>query len=145
MKHSATLQDTVTIHYSARTREGGVVEDTSHRRPLTLRLDDPRYLRSLREAIVGMIPGDTKTIRLEPEQVFGRRDHRMQLNIPLTALPAGIQEGEQLSVQIDEQEIDVWVVHVTQDEAVLDINHPLAGESLEYTIHLISMESAPPA
>ncbi|MBR9803175.1 hypothetical protein GYB59_16445 [bacterium] len=134
--------DRVTIHYAAETRDGGVVEDTFGRRPLTIALDDPRFLKSLREGLLGSQVGQTKTLSLEPDQVFGVRDNRMQLRVPLTALPGGIREGEQLTVQVDGAELDVWVVQLNTNEAVLDVNHPLAGEAMQYRVEIIAIENA---
>ncbi len=139
---TATPEDIVTLHYIARTSDGGVIEDTTHRKPVTFRLDDACYLDSLRQAVVGMAPGERKTIRLDPGRAYGERDHRMQLNVPLAALPTGIQDGDQLSVTVNDQELDVWVAQVNTQEAVLDINHPLAGEILEFTIDLLSITPA---
>ncbi|WP_237226597.1 peptidylprolyl isomerase [Rubinisphaera sp. JC750] len=134
--------DRVTIHYAAETRDGGVVEDTFGRRPLTIALDDPRFLKSLREGLLGSQVGQTKTLSLEPDQVFGVRDNRMQLRVPLTALPGGIREGEQLTVQVDGAELDVWVVQLNTNEAVLDVNHPLAGEAMQYRVEILAIENA---
>ena len=134
--------DRVTIHYAAETRDGGVVEDTFGRRPLTIALDDPRFLKSLREGLLGSQVGQIKTLTLEPDQVFGVRDNRMQLRVPLTALPGGIREGEQLTVQVDGADLDVWVVQLNTNEAVLDVNHPLAGEAMQYRVEVLAIENA---
>jgi len=140
MKQIAGWQDVVTIHYTARTRDGGIVEDTTPRKPLTLPLDDDQYLPALRNELIGMSPGETKVLSLPAESVFGQRNHRMQMSVPLTALPSGIQEGEQLSVEIEGSPLDVWIIQVANGEAILDTNHPLAGESVEFTVKLISID-----
>ncbi len=140
MSQAATYNDTVAVHYVTRTRDGGVIENTMNRKPLILNLSDSRYTEAFRKSILGMQPGTEKTVIADPEQVFGYRDHSRQVSVPLSALPSGIQEGDQLAVIIRDEEIDAWVVQLTDDEAVLDTNHPLAGETIEYTIHLLSIE-----
>ncbi len=140
MTQSATYNDTVTIHYITRTRDGGVIEDTTNRKPLTINLSDSRYTEAFRKSILGMQPGTSKTVIADPEQIFGYRDHNRQVAVPLSALPSGVQEGDQLAATIQDEEIDVWVVQLSEDEAVLDTNHPLAGETIEYTVQLISIE-----
>lgn len=140
MKQTAGRHDVVTLHYTSRTRDGGIVEDTTARKPLTLPLDDDQFLPAFRSEIVGMSPGETKVITLPAEAVFGERQQKLQLNVPLTALPAGLQAGEQLSVDVAGTLLDVWIVQIQNGEATLDTNHPLAGESLQYTVRLISIE-----
>jgi len=132
--------DRVTIHYAAQTRDGGVVEDTFGRRPLTIALDDPRFLKPLRDGLLGCRVGQSKTFTLEADQVFGVRDNRMQLRVPLSSLPGGIREGEQLTVDVEGDELDVWVVQLNGSEAVLDVNHPLAGEPLQYRVEVLAIE-----
>jgi len=139
MNHRATHNDTVTIHYTTRTCEGGVIEDTMNRKPLVLNLSDQMYADALRNSILGMQPGEEKRVVVPAEHLFGHRDHHRQLSVPLRGLPAGIREGAQLSVTLQGKEVDVWVVQLLQDEAVLDTNHPLAGETIEYTIRLLSI------
>ncbi|MBL4885805.1 MAG: FKBP-type peptidyl-prolyl cis-trans isomerase [Planctomycetaceae bacterium] len=141
MNQQATLNDTVTVHYTARTREGGVIEDTVKRKPLTLNLNNQDYAQPLRTNIVSMQIGDQKVVTVNPDQQFGYRDPNCQISVPLSGLPAGVREGDQLSVKIQNEEIDVWVIQILADEAVLDASHPLAGETIEYTIQLVSIET----
>ncbi len=139
MSITAAQNDTVTVHYCASTRDGGVIEDTNNRKPLVFSLDDETFLESFRQQIVGMEPGETKTILLDPEQSFGLRDHRRQLTVPVNGLPSGIHQGDQLATSIGESEVNVWVVQINGDEATLDTNHPLAGETLKLTIELVAI------
>jgi len=140
MAEFATQSDTVTVHYRASTRDGGVIEDTTHRKPLVLKLDDERYLAAFRANIVGMQTGQSKAIHLEPEDGFGLRDHRRQFVVPDSCLPAGIRQGDQLTVAIDEADVNVWLVNLKDNEATLDTNHPLSGETLELEVQLVAID-----
>ena len=140
MVQRATINDTVTIHYTAHTRDGGLIEDTLKRKPLVLNLNDEQYAQALRSHIVGMHAGEQKTVLLDPENIFGYRDNNHQLTVPLSGLPAGIREGDQLCATIQNEEVDVWVVRIADEEAILDANHPLSGETIEYTIQLVAID-----
>ncbi len=141
MSQSAAYNDTVTVHYTTRTRDGGVIEDTTNRKPLVLNLSDPHYTEAFRKSILGMQPGMQKTVIADPDQIFGYREHNRQISVPLSGLPSGIREGDQLTATIQNEEVDVWVVQLSEDEALIDTNHPLSGETIEYTIQLVSIES----
>ena len=141
MEIYATESDTVTVHYRARTRDGGVIEDTSGRKPLVLNLSDDQFLPAFRKQIVGMTPGETKTIILEAEESFGLRDYRYQMTVPRECLPSGAAQGDQISTTIQGEELNLWIVQLNKQEATLDMNHPLAGESLELSIQLVSVNT----
>ncbi len=141
MQNEAKESDTVTIHYRASTRDGGVIEDTSSRKPLVLNLTNEQFLPQFRKQIIGMHPGEMKTIKLVPQESFGLRDHLRQLTVPRNCLPSGIQKGDQLSTTIQGHEVNAWVVQLEKAEATLDTNHPLAGEPLELRVQLLSIET----
>lgn len=141
MQKIAIETDTVTIHYRASTRDGGVIEDTSGRKPLVMNLADEHFLPLFRKQIIGMQPGQEKTIKLDPHESFGLRDHLRQMTVPRGCLPSGIQKGDQLSTTIQGYAVNAWVVQLGEEEATLDTNHPLAGEPLELSVQMISIEA----
>jgi FKBP-type peptidyl-prolyl cis-trans isomerase 2 len=56
-------------------------------------------------------------------------------------LPEGVQVGDRLSAQIGNQRVRFWVKEIENDTAILDANHPLAGQTLQLEIEVVSVES----
>jgi len=46
-----------------------------------------------------------------------------------------------LRADADGQEIRVWVSDLAEETAVVDANHPLAGQILEFDLKLVSVET----
>jgi FKBP-type peptidyl-prolyl cis-trans isomerase SlyD len=53
-----------------------------------------------------------------------------------------VQVGDRLSAQIGNQRVRFWVKEIADDTAILDANHPLAGQTLELDIEILAVESA---
>jgi peptidylprolyl isomerase len=87
-----------------------------------------------------MANGEKKTVTIPPEQGYGDRNPALEQSVPLDNLPEGVQEGDQLRLVHDEQEIPVWVREINEDEEVakIDANHPLAGVTLVFDLELVS-------
>lgn len=132
--------DVVTIHYTSQNRDGGVFETSQNRRPLQFVAGKSPVIAGVGDAILGMRPGDRRTIAIPAEQAFGQRDPSLEQAVPRSALPEHLEEGDQLRVIVGEREIDVWVRSVDAETAILDANHPLAGEPLVVDIELITVE-----
>ena len=85
-----------------------------------------------------MKAGEHKTIRVAPEQAFGRYDATKQITVPRDQLPAGITGGA--FVRSSDGAV-ARVVKLEDGTAVLDLNHPLAGQSLDVEVKILSVQS----
>ena len=95
-------------------------------------------VRVLEQAIVGMKPGEEKTVELSPEAGFGTYDDGKTINIPKNLLPPGVGEGD--VVQNDRGDF-AMVSEVSDTTAVLDYNHPLAGKPLVVQLKILKVEN----
>ncbi len=107
--------------------------------PLEFTIGDGSVILGFNGAVVGMTPGEEKTVFIPVDQAYG--DHREELvadlerkNIPKGMMP---MPGEQLEIALEEGNIiPVTVLHVTPAKITLDANHPLAGKDLTFHIRL---------
>jgi FKBP-type peptidyl-prolyl cis-trans isomerase 2 len=88
--------------------------------------------------VVGMKPGEEKTVELSPREGFGPHDDSKKLTIPKTLLPLGAKAGDVL--RNDEGEL-ATVAKVGDVVAELDYNHPLAGKPLMVKIKILKVEN----
>lgn len=110
--------------------------------PMELKLGAGQLFPEIDEAIIGMAPGDKKTLVIPAAQAFGEYDDDKVFTVPRSSLPDGFdpQVGEELVLTNEEdEEIGVAVLEVTGDEFKFDANHPLAGEDLTYELHLLEI------
>ena len=134
--------DRVQIHYTGRFPDGTIFDTSEEREPLEFTAGSHEVIQGVSEAVIGMEVGEQKTVTIPPERAYGHHDPAMQQSIPLADLPEGIEEGEQLRAEQDGQEISVWVREIADENAVLDANHPLAGQTLVFDLEVVSFKPA---
>jgi FKBP-type peptidyl-prolyl cis-trans isomerase 2 len=102
-------------------------------------------LDALEQAIVGMAPQQTVSVVLPPEKAFGEYRDELVGEVPRETLPDGLEPQPGLLVEIsaeDEDETMQGVIsEISEDTVVIDGNHPLAGETLDYQITLVGILS----
>ncbi len=137
--------DLVRIHYVG-TLEDGRTFDTSHGgEPLALTLGESEVIPGFEEAVLGMAPGETKTVSLPPEDAYGPHRPEMVQEVERSLLPAdmALKPGLQLQAPTRDGSAVVFVVREVADDVVtLDANHPLAGERLTFEIELVELDEA---
>ncbi len=141
----ARLGDTVSIHYVTSTLEGCVIESSHNREPFVFRLGDETVVPGLTDAILGRTVGEQARIVIPGDQAFGRQSDDLIQHVPPGVLPStvssGLSVGDQLAVTICGTTIPCRVQRITGDKAVLDANHPLAGETLFLDIEVVGIDS----
>ena len=93
-------------------------------------------------AVVGMAEGDTKTVKLDPDEAYGQRHDQLVQQVPKNALPDDIDPRVGMALQSTSPDGQVTQLTVTQvdDESItVDANHPLAGQALNFDIELVKI------
>ncbi len=99
-------------------------------------------IEGLDRALVGMHVGDKKSITIPAEEGFGPRRPELQQQVPRTALPEGVKVGDRLLARTGETPLYVWVRELDEETAIVDGNHPLAGQTLLFDVEVVSIEPA---
>jgi FKBP-type peptidyl-prolyl cis-trans isomerase 2 len=136
------LTDTVSISYTATLENGEVVEKVPATRPITLSIGSGRVLKAVEACLLGMNPGETRTINVQPEDAYGPYFENLVHDIKRSVFEGKIdpKPGMILSLKINrdgqDQQVPATVLEVTNDTVTVDYNHPLAGKVLTYTVIL---------
>lgn len=133
--------DLVRIHYTSRSLDGSVIETSDRRDPLELRVGSVEFIPGLSLGLIGMQLGETRTITAPPERAFGRHSPDLIQTTPVSVIPEEAQVGEQLTAMLCGVKLDVWIQKLTSKEAVVDANHPLAGETLVIDVKVVGQDS----
>ena len=99
----------------------------------------------IERALAGHEIGFTTSVRLEPEDSFGDYEPQLVRLVPRTQLPAELEVGmtfEGVPGDLDEEEGLYIVTDFTDEVAVLDGNHPLAGMALRFDLELVDVRAA---
>ena len=132
--------DVVRIHYTGRLPDGEVFGTSEGKEPVEFVAGGDGMLAGLSEAVLGMSPGERKSVTLTPEKGFGERDESLVRQVPRGALPPDIEVGDR--VRASDAESPFWVRELGEQSALLDGNPPLAGQTLIFEIELVSSRPA---
>jgi peptidylprolyl isomerase len=143
----AKYGDTVRVHYRGRLRDGPEFDASFDGEPVQFTIGAGQVIPGFEEAVVGMHPGDLKTIELHAEKAFGPHREDMVVVVDKSQFPDLDEEptvGERVPIaQPDGPPVDVTITEVTESEVIVDANHPLAGEDLTFDIKLIDVLYGP--
>jgi len=138
----ARTGDTVSIHYTGRLEDGTVFDSSEGREPLQFEVGSGKIIPGLDGAIAGMSEGEKKTVSVEPDEGYGPIQPDAMQAVPRENIPDEIdlEIGAPLQVQTqDGRTVAVTVAEISDEEVVLDANHPLAGKKLEFDVELVKI------
>ena len=98
-------------------------------------------------ALQGKGVGDTVTVKMQPAQAYGEYDADLVLIESLDALPQPLTVGMQIEAEPggdSEEAVFYRVTDIAEGKAVLDGNHPLAGQALVFTGTVTAVRPARP-
>src|SRR3972149_6147136 len=134
--------DIVKVHYTG-TLDDGIRFDTSEgREPLQFVIGEGMLIPAFEQAVVGMNPGDSKSLHVPAEDAYGPYFDELILEVDRSQIPPYIdpEEGMQLQItQDDGSSTVVKVVKLTEERVYLDANHPLAGKDLNFDLMLVDI------
>ena len=139
---NARIGDTVRIHFVARLEDGTVFESSAGREPLQFTLGAGEVLPGLERAVVGMHPGEQKTITIPPEEAYGPHLQEKVIPISRDQFPDELvpRVGQQVQIRREDGSISLaTITQVTEESVVLDTNHPLAGKELTFDLTLVEI------
>lgn len=129
--------DQVQIHYTGKLTDETVFDSSEGREPLEFEAGSDNIIPGVSNAVIGMAPGEKKTVEVPPEEGYGAPREDLMVKVPTDKLPDEAKVGDMLS---DGQNPVTWVVLEKGDEfSILDANHPLAGKTLVFDIELVSV------
>jgi peptidylprolyl isomerase len=132
----------VRVNFTGKLDDGTVFASTMNDEPIEFTLGENEVLPAIEDAVEGMEPGDTKSVRIAAEDAFGVRREDLVQEIPKASLPddMDIEVGQQLWVdELDEEPIAVSVVDISDATVTIDANHPLAGEDLIFDLEVVDV------
>jgi len=135
----------VSIHYTLRNDAGEVLDSSGGREPLDYLHGSGNIVPGLEQSLLGRRVGAKFTVDVSPSLGFGERDPRGVQRVPRSSFPkdADVKAGERFTASgPDGEEMALWITEVEGDEVTVDFNHPLAGETLHFEVHVTGVRAA---
>ncbi len=136
----AKYGDVVRVHYTGKFDDGVVFDTSAGRDPLQFTIGNGEIIPGFEQAVVGMKPGETKTIKIPSDEAYGRHNDEMVLVVDRNQFPADLNLRVGMPLHMHQENgraIPVMVVDISELHVTLDANHPLAGKDLTFDIELV--------
>jgi FKBP-type peptidyl-prolyl cis-trans isomerase SlyD len=143
-KQPITTNTVITMQYSLASGQGVVMREAASP-PVKYLHGTGTLFTKLEQALENHRTGDILTVRLLPDDAFGKRKVELLCQTPLQDFPPGerIEVGGSVVGRGDDgEEVRFLVVDIRDGVAHLDGNHPLAGQSLVFEIEIQAVRKA---
>lgn len=142
----ATRGTVVSLDYDLTDEEGTLLDSSQEEGPLTYLHGFGNLIAGLEEALEGAEPGFRSQVVVAPEDAYGERDPEAVFEAARDDFPSDLdlEPGMQLTGETEEGPVSFMVMEVSDEGALLDGNHPLAGMTLLFDVHVVDVREASP-
>lgn len=134
----------VLFHYTIRDAETGELIDSSLQRnePIVASMGMNELLPAIERELLGKSAGQSFTVVLPPQEAYG--EYRRELVRQVERIHFGdieLERGMWLQAQTQSGDVfDLKVVDFDDEWVTVDMNHPLAGRTLEFEITVVEVK-----
>lgn len=129
--------DTVIVDFSGLMENGTILSA-----PLKFTIGNGHVLPALEEAVIGLSPGEHAKDKVPPNRVFGVYNKDLVREIALDELPSGRKPGVGAWLEVSRPGGEILkgtILKFLESSVLIDINHPLAGNHLEFSAKLLKI------
>ncbi|WP_178861614.1 FKBP-type peptidyl-prolyl cis-trans isomerase [Thiomicrorhabdus cannonii] len=133
----------VAFHYELRDESGELIDSTFGSEPVIYIQGEGEIIPGLEELMEGEEAGFEAKVTLSPEKAYGE----VMDDLIVFAGPENFEDDVEIEVgsTVETEDPDGTIVafriiEVTEDKVYLDGNHPLAGQTLDYKVEVISVD-----
>jgi FKBP-type peptidyl-prolyl cis-trans isomerase SlyD len=141
----------VTMNYSL-SIDGEVVDSSEgeDNDPIIFLQGAGQIISGLEKSIYGLKVGDKKSVTVDPKDGYGEVDPESIVEVPKDEFPEDfpLELGVEITVNADDEdeegdeEMEATIIAVNESTVTLDFNHPLAGKTLNFDVHIIDIREA---
>jgi FKBP-type peptidyl-prolyl cis-trans isomerase SlyD len=134
----------VSIHYTLTNDDGEVLDSSAGGDPLVYLHGAGNIVPGLERQLEGKGPGEKLEVVVPAVDGYGEREGPGPQSVPRSVFEGvDVEPGMSFVVEDEDgEEMAMWVVEVGDDEVLIDSNHPLAGETLHFSVEVIEVRAA---
>jgi len=134
--------DKVKVHYTGKLDNGEQFDSSVGSEPLEFTIGEGSVLEKFENAVIDLSPGDSVDIHIPAIEAYGLKREDLILKVPSANLPPDIKPelGMKLQMKTEQgQIITLTIVEILEDGVMIDANHELAGQDLNFNIQLVEI------
>jgi len=134
----------VTIEYTLTLGSGEVVDKSAPDAPLGFIAGCGQIIPGLENALNGKSAGESFSVKIPAADGYGAVDEEMIQSMPRKNFPSdtALEIDMVFQAQTPHGPVSFRVKEVQDEEVVVDFNHPLAGEDLNFDVKIIGVRAA---
>jgi FKBP-type peptidyl-prolyl cis-trans isomerase SlyD len=135
----------VSFHYTLTDDDGEVLDSSRGAEPLDYLHGHGGIVPGLEQAMAGRKVGEAFKVEVAAKDGYGEPEGPGPQKVPRKAFPddVEIEVGMQFFAPgPGGQPIPIWVTDVLSDHVEIDMNHPLAGETLHFDVEIVEIRDA---
>ena len=135
----------VSIHYTLTNDNGDILDSSIDRGPLEFIQGRGNIIAGLERELNGKKSGEKIIVRLNPENGYGVINTEMIQTVPMEHFKniKDLQVGMRFQFNTSNGGTTILrAIEITPEHVILDGNHPLAGENLNFSVEVLSTRLA---
>jgi FKBP-type peptidyl-prolyl cis-trans isomerase SlpA len=135
----------VFVNFSLTLEDGSEVDSNYGLEPVSFAMGDGNLLPGFEKLLLGMRPGERKLFTVPPEDAFGQPNENNVQRVPRADFDDGIELELGLVCSFADAaggEVPGMIVGFDDEIVTVDFNHPLAGRSILFDVHVHRIEAA---
>lgn len=136
----------VSVDYKGSLQNGEVFDTSHERQPIEIKMGEGQLIKGFEKELLGMTVNEKKVFTIDPEDAYGQRDENLTQSFARSDVPPEINPQVGMTVGLyapDGRQVPARITHMDDDKLTLDLNHPLAGESLTFEIEVVGISNTP--
>lgn len=134
--------DKIKVNYTGMFDDGNVFDSSEGKEPLEFVVGSGQLIKGFDTAVIGMEVGQEKKIKIRPVEAYGDINPELIQKIPRDKIPKEYDLNPGMVVGIgtpDGHQIPAKITEVNDQFVSIDLNHPLAGKTLNFNIKIVSV------
>ncbi len=133
--------DTVKVQYIGRLDDGKIFDSSEKSGLLEFKIGDEEFIPGLDDAVIGMAPGDSKTVRIPATRAYGPHAEDLVREYDRRCLPSYLvpETGKAILIRQCSGLVQAVVTKVSDSKVILDLNHPLSGKDLTFDLRMMEV------
>lgn len=134
------------MHYTLKNDDGDIMDSSEGHEPLAFIQGIGNIIPGLEKHLEGKVKGDKLKATVTPDEAYGERTEEQIAKVPLENFQSDGEEqlevGMQVQVESNQGATIALVTEIEGNDVTLDLNHPLAGETLHFDVEIMDVRDA---
>jgi len=130
------LQNSISADFVLRRQDGSLIDSSEHSGALNFVEGLGMMVPGIEKALKGLAEGSEFDVTLEPEDMYGLKDESNEMEVSAKdfhGTASELEVGTIIEAHTPEGNKLMTVKSIEGDKIILDANHPLAGEKMQFS------------